>query len=176
MGRRRRLRRRRASLPRASLCRWSLSSCLAPRRPEAGDRLLSWLARPSQAACQGRPGCRAACPREISRRASPSGAERDSVGDEDSLGLRRHLVERVGGEMSAGVDTSARRIDEDVALRAIVEGTASETGREFYRALVRNLAGALDTYGAWLTEVDPGDPNRLRALAFWMGDRFIDPY
>ncbi len=76
--------------------------------------------------------------------------------------------------MSA-VEASARRIDEDAALRAIVEGTASETGQEFYRALVRNLAAALDTYGAWLTEVDEGG-TRLRAIAFWLGDRFVDPY
>ena len=63
-----------------------------------------------------------------------------------------------------------RRIDEEVALRAVVEGTASETGHEFYRALVRNLARALDTHGAWLTEYD--EPReRLRALAFWFGDR-----
>jgi PAS domain S-box-containing protein len=77
--------------------------------------------------------------------------------------------------MSAEVGASARRIDEDAALRAIVEGTASETGQTFYRALVRNLAAALDTYGAWLTEYDERR-NRLRALAFWLGDRFIDPF
>ncbi|HYS82131.1 MAG TPA: sigma 54-interacting transcriptional regulator [Anaeromyxobacteraceae bacterium] len=78
-------------------------------------------------------------------------------------------------ELSAGAGASARRIDEDAALRAIVEGTASETGQAFYRALVRNLAAALDTYGAWLTEYDERQ-NRLRALAFWLGDRFIDPF
>src|SRR6266568_1998572 len=78
-------------------------------------------------------------------------------------------------ELSAGAGASARRIDEDAALRAIVEGTVSETGQAFYRALVRNLAAALDTYGAWLTEYDERQ-NRLRALAFWLGDRFIDPF
>ncbi len=51
--------------------------------------------------------------------------------------------------MSAGAGPSARRIDEDVALRAIVVGTASETGQAFYRALVWNLANALGTHGAW---------------------------
>ena len=68
-----------------------------------------------------------------------------------------------------------RRIDEEVALRAVVEGTASETGQEFYRALVRNLARALDTHGAWLTEYD--EPReRLRALAFWFGDRWVEGF
>ena len=77
--------------------------------------------------------------------------------------------------MSAAEVASERRIDEDAALRAIVEGTAGETGQAFYRALVRSLAGALDTYGAWLTEASE-DRTRLRALAFWLGDRFVDPF
>ena len=77
--------------------------------------------------------------------------------------------------MSSRGGESVRRIDEDAALRAIVEGTASETGHGFYRALVRNLAAALDTYGAWLTEYDERG-NCLRALAFWLGDRFVDPF
>jgi len=68
-----------------------------------------------------------------------------------------------------------RRIDEEATLRAIVEGTASETGTAFYRALTRNLARALDTHGAWVTEYDPGTET-LRALAFWFGDRWIDGY
>ena len=68
-----------------------------------------------------------------------------------------------------------RRIDEELALRAVVEGTASETGQEFYRALVRNLAQALDTHGAWLTEYDE-QRDRLRALAFWFGDGWIDGF
>jgi len=68
-----------------------------------------------------------------------------------------------------------RRIDEDAALRAVVEGTVSETGADFYRALVTNLSRALDTHGAWVTEYDPGT-EQLRALAFWMGGKFIEDY
>ncbi len=68
-----------------------------------------------------------------------------------------------------------RRIDEEAALRAVVEGTASETGSDFYRALVRNLAGTLDTYGAWITEFDER-VDRLRALAFWFGNGWIDGF
>ena len=56
--------------------------------------------------------------------------------------------------MTASGAEAQRRIDEEAALRAVVEGTAGETGKEFYRALVRNLAIALDTHGAWLTEYD----------------------
>ncbi len=72
-------------------------------------------------------------------------------------------------------ELALRRVDEEAALRAVVEGTAAETGREFYRALVRNLALALDTYGAWVTEFDqPVD--RLRALAFWFGDEWVEGF
>ena len=67
-----------------------------------------------------------------------------------------------------------RAEDGDAVLRAVVEGTASETGIAFYRALVRNLALALGTRGAWLTEYEGGET--LRALAFWYGDRWIDGF
>jgi len=65
--------------------------------------------------------------------------------------------------------------DEAAALRKILEGTASHTGNEFFRALVRNLAEALKTKGAWVTEYLP-EKRRLRAIAFWMQDRFVDQY
>jgi len=39
-------------------------------------------------------------------------------------------------------------IDLDVALRKILEGTATETGEQFFKALVENLAAALNTHGA----------------------------
>jgi PAS domain S-box-containing protein len=68
-----------------------------------------------------------------------------------------------------------RRIDEEAALRAVVEGTASATGEEFYRQLCRNLASALDTHGAWVTEYEP-QRERLRALAFWFGDGFVEDF
>ena len=72
-------------------------------------------------------------------------------------------------------ELALRRIDEEAALRAVVEGTASETGNDFYRALVRNLAGTLDTFGAWITEFDER-VDRLRALAFWFGKDWIDGF
>jgi PAS domain S-box-containing protein len=77
--------------------------------------------------------------------------------------------------MSSEREPATRRIDEDAALRSIVEGTSSSTGREFYRTLVQNLAASLDTRGALLTELDPGR-NTLRALAFWLGGRFVEGF
>ncbi|HEY5954530.1 MAG TPA: hypothetical protein VIT18_09200, partial [Terrimicrobiaceae bacterium] len=68
-----------------------------------------------------------------------------------------------------------RRIQEDKILRFLVEGTISETGSDFFRALVRNLSEALQTYGAWITEYLP-ESRRLRALAFWMKDGFLEHF
>ncbi len=63
-------------------------------------------------------------------------------------------------------------IEETTALRAIVEGTATETGERFFVALVENLAKALRTHGAWVTEYLP-ETRELRALAFWMGGAWV---
>ena len=60
----------------------------------------------------------------------------------------------------------------DAALRTILEGTATETGERFFASLVQNLAQALNTHGAWVTEYIE-EERRLRALAFWMGGRWI---
>ncbi|MBX3300950.1 MAG: sigma 54-interacting transcriptional regulator [Nitrospira sp.] len=63
----------------------------------------------------------------------------------------------------------------DVALRAILEGTATETGQQFFSALVQNLTKALGTHGAWVTEYFP-ETRRLRALAFWMDGQWVKDY
>ncbi|MDX1639504.1 MAG: sigma 54-interacting transcriptional regulator, partial [Balneolaceae bacterium] len=60
-------------------------------------------------------------------------------------------------------------------LRSILEGTAAHTGKSFFRALVRELATALHTKGAWVTEYLE-EKRRLRALAFWMSDHFVEEY
>jgi hypothetical protein len=39
---------------------------------------------------------------------------------------------------------------EEQALRLVVEGTMSETGTEFFRALVKNLSAVMGTAGAWV--------------------------
>lgn len=64
-------------------------------------------------------------------------------------------------------------IDVDAALRTILEGTATETGEQFFKALVKNLAAALSTHGAWVTEYFP-ESRRLKALAFWMGEQWLE--
>ena len=68
-----------------------------------------------------------------------------------------------------------RGLETDAALRAILHGTAMETGEGFFAALVQNLAQVLNTHGAWVTEYLP-EKRRLRALAFWMDGRWVHGY
>jgi len=66
-------------------------------------------------------------------------------------------------------------LDEGAALRSILQGTSTETGERFFVALVENLARALNTHGAWVTEYIQ-ERRRLRALAFWMDGQWIQNY
>ena len=66
-------------------------------------------------------------------------------------------------------------LDEDAALRMILEGTATVTGERFFEALVQNLASAMHTHGAWVTEYLP-ETRSLRALAFWLDGELIDDF
>jgi PAS domain S-box-containing protein len=66
-------------------------------------------------------------------------------------------------------------LNEDAALRTILEGTATVTGEGFFAALVQALAKALNTHGAWVTEYFP-EVHRLRALAFWMDGNWVHNY
>jgi PAS domain S-box-containing protein len=63
----------------------------------------------------------------------------------------------------------------DDALRLVIQGTVSETGTEFFRALVRNLASVMGTAGAWVTEYLP-ELKRLRACAFWLNGAFVEHF
>jgi len=77
--------------------------------------------------------------------------------------------------MAADNPSPLRDLDEEAALRSILEGTATETGERFFAALVENLAKALRTHGAWVTEYLP-ESRRLRALAFWMDGQWVRDY
>jgi PAS domain S-box-containing protein len=60
-------------------------------------------------------------------------------------------------------------------LRAILEGTAGDTGERFFRSLVKNLSELLGTHGAWVTEYFE-ESGRLKAHAFWAGGAFVEDY
>jgi len=62
-----------------------------------------------------------------------------------------------------------------IALKMIVEGTSEHTGEKFFQSLVKNLAECLDAHGVWVTEYLK-EQDRLRSLAFWLQDHFVDEY
>jgi formate hydrogenlyase transcriptional activator len=66
-------------------------------------------------------------------------------------------------------DITDRHLAEET-FRAIVVGTASSTGSDFFPSLVKHLAAALHVRYAFITACDDG--KHAKALAFWEGDRF----
>jgi len=68
--------------------------------------------------------------------------------------------------MKATHPVPSRIVDENSALRTILEGTATATGGRFFDALVTSLAKVLNTHSAWVTEYLEGT-RQLRALAYW---------
>lgn len=61
------------------------------------------------------------------------------------------------------------------ALREIVEGVEAKVGEQFFPALVQQLAKALDVEYAFVSEFC-ADRSKVRTLAFWAGDRFLDNF
>jgi PAS domain S-box-containing protein len=88
---------------------------------------------------------------------------------------RDDVADTPHGEEQRDRPGRAWAFDEEVALRAIVEGTAADTGQQFFASLVEHLARALDVRGAWIAEYLEKE-NRLRARAFWLGDGFVEDF
>ncbi|MTJ07315.1 response regulator [Anabaena sp. UHCC 0204] len=61
---------------------------------------------------------------------------------------------------------------QQTALQLIVEGTASKTGNEFFRSLVRYLAEVLEVRYAFVTRFVEPTNTKVRTLAFWRGEDF----
>jgi formate hydrogenlyase transcriptional activator len=66
-------------------------------------------------------------------------------------------------------DVTDRHLSEET-FRAIVVGTASATGSDFFPSLVKHMAAALRMRYAFITACD--NAKRAKALAFWKGDGF----
>jgi PAS domain S-box-containing protein len=60
-------------------------------------------------------------------------------------------------------------------IRYLLEGTSSQTGQEFFRALVHSAAQAMNVAGVWVTEYIP-ERKVLRALAFWMNGQYVENF
>jgi formate hydrogenlyase transcriptional activator len=67
---------------------------------------------------------------------------------------------------------AARRREVEETLRAVVEGTASMTGSDFFYSLVQHLASALRVRYAFAAECVEGTGDRVRTRAFWKGEGF----
>jgi PAS domain S-box-containing protein len=63
----------------------------------------------------------------------------------------------------------------EALIRYLLEGTSSQTGPAFFRALVRSAALAMDVAGVWITEYLP-KRKVLRSVAFWMNGQYIEDY
>ncbi len=73
----------------------------------------------------------------------------------------------------AALQTPDERDAMHLALSTIVEGTATATGTEFFYALVRELALALNVRHAFVCELLESR-TRVRPLAFWFNGQFAD--
>jgi formate hydrogenlyase transcriptional activator len=68
---------------------------------------------------------------------------------------------------SPGQASTVSAVGDDLrALQAVVEGTAAGTGQEFFHALVRHLAEAIDVHYAVVAEFSKAPPH-VRTVAFW---------
>jgi PAS domain S-box-containing protein len=67
---------------------------------------------------------------------------------------------------------SARR---ETLIRHLMEGTSAQTGLDFFHALVRSAAMAMNVAGVWVTEYLP-EQQVLRSLAFWMNGHYVEDY
>ena len=63
----------------------------------------------------------------------------------------------------------------DPDLAALLAGTAAETGEQFFATLVENLARALGTSGAWVTDYRM-DAERLRSFALWINGKAVSDF
>jgi diguanylate cyclase (GGDEF)-like protein/PAS domain S-box-containing protein len=99
-------------------------------------------------------------------------------GRERWFDLTAATVELEDGQRAAlatAVDITERWLGEE-RLRAIVEGTASTTGTDFLRSLVRHLADALGMEYAFVSEVIDETASRVRLLALWEVSDYSSPF
>ena len=61
-------------------------------------------------------------------------------------------------------------------LRVFLEATAATTGEAFFRATVQHLATVLDVTHAFIAHCADERRTRLRTLAFWQEDGFVDNF
>ena len=68
-----------------------------------------------------------------------------------------------------------KKTEEDF-LQSLSEATASVTGADFFRSLVRNLASTLQVRYAFVAECQDESKTRVRTLEFWEGECFSENF
>jgi formate hydrogenlyase transcriptional activator len=81
----------------------------------------------------------------------------------------------LASESNLYMTTAAVQQRTESLIRHLLEGTSSQTGQEFFRALVHSAAQAMNVAGVWVTEYIP-ERKVLRALAFWMNGQYVENF
>jgi PAS domain S-box-containing protein len=63
----------------------------------------------------------------------------------------------------------------EALIRYLLEGTSSQTGQAFFRALVVSAALDMNVAGVWITEY-LSKRKVLRSVAFWMNGQYVEDY
>jgi PAS domain S-box-containing protein len=113
--------------------------------------------------------------RELALQAITSGAQdylvKGTISTEVLLRVIHYAIERGKILQQLQREVLERQRSEQI-LRLIVKGTASVTGKDFFRSLVRSLAEALDVRYAFISECLDSPAIRVRAFAFWNSNDF----
>lgn len=112
---------------------------------------------------------------QISLQALSNGAQDFLVKEEITAAILtrviRYAIERGRILQQLQAEVTERQRSEQT-LRLIVEGTASVTGEEFFRSLVRSLSTALNVRYALVSGCIDAPPTRVCTYAFWQGNEF----
>lgn len=81
-----------------------------------------------------------------------------------------------GVEQSVQEPTEGLSASDSELLQHLAAGTASSTGADFFKSLVRHVASALRVRYAFVTQCTDATLTRVRTLAFWDGKDFGDNF
>jgi PAS domain S-box-containing protein len=90
-----------------------------------------------------------------------------TVFDDDRAGVKRLAV------ISRDITIHKRAV---TSLQNLVAGTASVTGEQFFTALVRHMAHALDVRYVLVSESVAPNHERVRALAYWANEQWVPSF
>lgn len=94
------------------------------------------------------------------------------------ISINAHVVRGENGAIryyeGTDVDITARKKNE-LALKAVLEGTIAFVGRDYFASLVRKLAEVLGVRYAFIGELIPGQPGCIRTISVDADGKAVDP-